>query len=64
MISNRIQLNLNITFAAFPAWKPDGQKPMCAKFANFYETKCWDPVMDKLKQNISNLNGIERLQRK
>ena len=57
-------INFDINLTAFPAWKPDGQRPMCAKFANFYEGKCWDPVMESFKRNMSEkaLKGKHRLQ--
>ena len=56
---------ISIYFLAFPAWKPDGTRPMCAKFANFYEEKCWNPIMQRLKQNLTEkaLRGKQKLQR-
>ena len=54
------------TVSAFPAWKPGGQRPMCAKFANYYEVECWDPIMQKLNYNFTtkSLRGKHKLQRK
>ena len=53
-----------IYILAFPAWKPDGKRPMCAKFANFYQEKCWNPVIDELKRNTTSkaLRGKQKLQ--
>ena len=37
---------------------------MCAKFANFYQEKCWNPVLDELKRNTTRkaLRGKQKLQ--
>ena len=39
---------------------------MCAKFANYYEVECWDPIMQKLNYNFTtkSLRGKHKLQRK
>ena len=50
---------------AFPAWKPDGKRPMCAKFANYYEEKCWDPAIAEMRSDPKRpTRGKEKLQRK
>ena len=37
---------------------------MCAKFANFYQEKCWNPDIDELKRNTTRkaLRGKQKLQ--
>ena len=38
---------------------------MCAKFANYYEEKCWDPAIAEMRRDPKRpTRGKEKLQRK
>ena len=47
---------------AFPAWEPDSDEVLCAKFIYFYEPKCFRNHTEAIKEKIIQLQGIKRLQ--
>ena len=49
-------------FTAFPAWEPDSDEVLCAKFIYFYEPKCFRNHTEAIKEKIIQLQGIKRLQ--
>ena len=49
-------------FLVFPAWEPDSNDVLCAKFLYFYRPRCFNPKIDDIQEKIIGEKGAKRLQ--